>query len=103
MPAFLRPAPLATVALTNKEMSRLEGVYELDFDSTVPSTVTVHDGRIQLFSPDVETIDLVAHSPTFFTAVSQYGPLTVMFKESEREIIGLTVYGVFSRFLFEKR
>jgi CubicO group peptidase (beta-lactamase class C family) len=103
VPAFMRPVPPDTVTLTDEQMNRLVGVYELEIDSTATSTITVSDGRIQLISPDAETIDLVAHSPTFFTATSQYGPLTVTFEESEQEIVSLTVYGAFGRFLCEKR
>jgi len=103
VPAFLRPSPLEAVTLTIEEMNRLVGVYEIDFDSTVTSSVTVHDSRIRLLSPDMEYIDLVAHSPTFFTGISRHGPLTVTFGESGQEVVTLTVCGSFSRYAHNKR
>lgn len=106
LPAFLRPAALETATLTRQEMERLTGVYELDFEPSATATVSIHDDGIRLLSPDNEMIDLVAHSPTFFTAYSQHGPLTFEFALSEghrEDIVGFTVYGSFERFVFERR
>jgi len=103
LPAFLRPAPLEPVTLTPNEMERLTGTYRLDFEPAATSTIRIYNDGIRLLSPDGESIDLVAHSPTFFTADSRYGPLTVAFEEDEQgRAIRHTVYGSFQRFVFER-
>jgi CubicO group peptidase (beta-lactamase class C family) len=104
LPAFLHPEPIEAVALAQAEMERLTGIYELDFEPSVTSTISIQDNRIRLLSPDNENIDLVAHSPNFFTGDSSYGPLSVVFEEDARGEIGvLAVYGSFERYLFERR
>jgi CubicO group peptidase (beta-lactamase class C family) len=101
LPAFLNPAPLESLSLTEEVLGRLEGTYSLDVDPAGSSVVTIHGDGIRLLSPDIESIDLVAHSPTFFTADSQYGPLTVVFESNHRgEIVRYTVYGAFQKFVF---
>lgn len=103
LPAFLRPVPLDTVPITQKDMESLTGTYYLDFEPSATSTVSIDNNHIRLLSPDDEYIDLVAHSPTFFTGDSQYGPLTVIFERGSRdEIVKHTVYSSFQRFVFER-
>lgn len=104
LPAFRRPAPLDRVALETAELERLAGVYRLDFEPSATSTISVHDGRIRLLSPDGESIDMVAHSSTFFSGDSQYGPLTVVFEADEQgRVLRHTIYGTFQTFVFERR
>lgn len=103
LPAFLHPGPLDEVTLGRQEMERLVGTYHLDFEPSATSTISVHNDRIRLLSPDGESIDLSAHSPTFFTGDSQYGPLTVVFEaDNRKQIAKHTIYGSFQRFLFER-
>jgi len=103
LPAFHRPVPLDTVAITQNDMESLTGTYYLDFEPSATSTVSIHNDRIRLLSPDGEPIDLVAHSPTFFTGDSQYGPLTVIFERGDGiGIMKHTVYGNFQRLVFER-
>jgi CubicO group peptidase (beta-lactamase class C family) len=104
LPAFLHPVPLETVSLTQKEMKRLTGTYELDFEPSATSAIRIQDDRILLISPDNEPINLVAHSPTFFTGDSQYGPVTVVFEATNQgEIVKHTIYGYFQSFRFERK
>jgi CubicO group peptidase (beta-lactamase class C family) len=104
LPAFLHPVPLETATLTQNEMNRLTGTYVLDFEPSAMSTIRVHDDRILLISPDNESINLVAHSPTFFTGDSRYGRVSVVFEETDQgEIVKHTIYGYFQRFIFERK
>jgi CubicO group peptidase (beta-lactamase class C family) len=103
LPAFLPPAPLEPVTLTRNEMERLTGTYQLDFEPSATSTISIYNDGVRLLSPDNESIDLVPHSPTFFTCDSRYGPLTVVFEDDGRgEAVRHTVYGGFQRFVFER-
>ncbi len=103
LPSFLRPAPLKTITLTQKEMNRLTGTYELNFEPSATSTILTQDDRILLISPENESINLVAHSPTFFTGDSRYGRVTIVFEESNiGDIINHTIYGSFQSFRFER-
>jgi CubicO group peptidase (beta-lactamase class C family) len=104
LPAFLHPTSLEAVVLTPKKMENLTGTYHLDFEPSATSTISIHDGRLRLLSPDSELIDLVSHSPTFFTGDSQHGPLTVFFEADNRgEIVKHTIYGNFQRFVFVRK
>lgn len=104
LPAFLRPVPLETVTLTQEEMTRLTGTYELDFEPSATSTIRVHEDRILLISPENESIILAAHSPTFFTGDSRYGRVTVVFEQSDLgEIVNHTIYGYFQSFRFKRK
>jgi CubicO group peptidase (beta-lactamase class C family) len=103
VPAFLKPEPLDTVVLSQQEMERLTGTYYLGFDPSGTSVVSINSDRVRLLSPDNEFIDLTAHSPTFFTCDSRYGPLTVVFEADARgRMIRHTVYGSFQSFVFER-
>ncbi len=103
LPAFMRPEPLQPLSLTQHEMQELTGIYRLDFEPSATSTISVHDGQVRLLSPDGESIDLIANSPTFFTGDSPYGPVTVAFKADDTgKIVEHTVYGSFQRFRFER-
>jgi len=104
LPAFLRSVPLETMTLTQEEMARLTGTYMLDFEPSATSTIRIHDDSIILISPENESINLVAHSPTFFTGDSQYGRVAVVFEESNQgEIVKQTIYGYFQSFIFERK
>jgi CubicO group peptidase (beta-lactamase class C family) len=104
LPAFFHSQPLEVIALTTEEMQRLTGIYEIDFDPSATSTVYVDGDRLRLTSPDDEIIDLVAHSPTFFTGRSRHGHLTFVFEETPQgEIFRHVVYGGFQRFVLDKR
>jgi len=104
LPAFLRPAPLGTVNLTEDQMEALAGVYHLDFEPSATSTISIHDDHLRLLSPDNESIDLAAHSTTFFTGKSQHGPVAVVFEQDDQGVPSrLNIYGSFQHFLFERR
>ena len=80
------------------------GVYELDFERSATSTISVHDGRLRILPPDGESLDLMAHSPTQFSGDSQYGPLTLIFETNgDGEVVRFVAYATFSRFKFERR
>jgi CubicO group peptidase (beta-lactamase class C family) len=104
LPAFLHPDPLVPVSLANEQIERLVGTYELDFEPSATSTISSEKGRIRLLSPQSESLELTAHTPTLFTASSRYGPLTVVFEEDgQGKIAKHTVYGSFVRYVFERR
>jgi len=104
LPAFFTPVPLAAVHLSQQEMERLTGDYRLDFEPSAGSIVEISDGRLRVLSPDDEWIDLIAHSPTFFTGESRHGPLTFVFEANPQgNIVRHTVYGGFQRFVLERR
>jgi CubicO group peptidase (beta-lactamase class C family) len=104
LPAFMHPTRLNAVALGLQEMDRLTGTYRLDFEPSATTTISIHNEQIRLLSPDGESIDLVAHSPMFFTGDSQYGAVTVVFQADNRgEIVKHRVFGSFQRFVFERR
>jgi len=103
LPAFMRPGALDELRPTARDTDKLIGTYHLEFEPAAKSTVAVVEGRLRLLSPDDEWIDLVAHSPSFFTGESSYGPLTVVFEaDGQDRAVRLTVYGGFSRFVFER-
>jgi len=103
LPAFLQPSPLDAVALSQKEMERLTGTYYLDFEPSATSIISTHTGGIRLLSPDGEFTDLVAHSPTFFTGDSPYGPVTVVFEADDQgKFVKHTIYGRFERYVLER-
>ncbi|UCH83506.1 MAG: serine hydrolase [Candidatus Latescibacterota bacterium] len=103
LPAFLRPSPLEIVTLDRKETEKLTGTYFLDFEPSASSTIGIDNGRLYLLAPDNETIELVAHSPIFFTGDSQHGPITVVFGVGDGEgVVNHTIYGSFQRFVFER-
>jgi CubicO group peptidase (beta-lactamase class C family) len=102
LPAFMRPGAFDDVALTEQEAGRLIGTYSLEFEPAAKSKVAFEGGHLRLLSPDNQWIELVAHSSTFFTGDSSYGPVTVVFEADERYgAIKLTIYGSFQRFVFE--
>ena len=104
LPAFFQPPSLEVTSLTAEEMQRLVGTYALDFEPSATSTIHIDGDRLRLISPDDETIDLVAHSPTFFTGESQHGHLTFVFEENPQgEIFRHIVYGGFQRFVLDKQ
>jgi CubicO group peptidase (beta-lactamase class C family) len=101
LPAFLDPAPLEEVLLTRQQIAALTGTYRLDFEPLATSVISSNNDRIRLASPEGEAIDLIAHSPTFFTGESQYGPVTVVFEADEHgEAFKQSIYGSFQRFVF---
>ncbi|UCG52301.1 MAG: serine hydrolase [Candidatus Latescibacterota bacterium] len=103
LPAFLHPTPLEAVILHEQEINRITGTYHLDFEPSATSTVSTQEGQIRLLSPDGESIDLVAHSPSLFTGGSQYGRVTVVFEaDNTGKIVKHTIYGSFQRFVFER-
>jgi len=104
LPAFFPNPALEVVELTTGEMRRLTGTYGLDFEPSATSTVYLDGDRLRLISPEDETIDLLAHSATFFTGESQHGHLTFVFEENPQgEIFRHVVYGGFQRFVLDKR
>ncbi len=104
LPAFLRPVPLEVVKVSSEEMESLVGVYELDFEPSATSAIQLSGDRLRLLTPDDESVDLVAHSPTFFTGDSRYGSLTVVFETDDSlDVERLVIYGNFARYAFEKR
>jgi len=104
LPAFLQFEPPEEIAPEPGELDRLTGVYELDFEPEAVSTVSVQDGRLRVLTPERETVDLVAHSPTWFSGDSRHGPLTFRFESDAGGRIGrFVVYGSFSRFTFVRR
>jgi len=103
VPAFL-PVESREVDLGADELERLAGVYELDFERSATSTITVRDGRLRVLTPDQTSVDLVARSPRRFTGDSPYGPLSLIFETGgDGEIEGFTAYASFSRYTFERR
>jgi len=103
LPAFFKPAPLKTGSLDQEEMERLTGTYRLDFEPSATSTVAIDNGGLRLLSPDEEWIDLVPHSPTFFTGQSRHGPLTFVFEvDADGRAFRHTAYGGFQRFVLER-
>jgi hypothetical protein len=103
VPAFL-PVETREVVLGSDELQRLEGVFELDFECSVTSTVTFRDGHLSVLTPDGSSVDLVAGSPTRFSGNSRYGPLTLIFEaDTNGEIDRFSVYASFSRYTFERR
>lgn len=103
LPAFLNPEPLVAVELSKPDMEKCAGVYRLTFEPSATSTISIHDGRIQLLSPESETIDLVPHTPRFFTGVSQYGPITVVFDADDQgNLVAHRIHGSFQTFVFER-
>jgi CubicO group peptidase (beta-lactamase class C family) len=104
VPAFLPSEAPDELALTSDELQRLVGVYELDFERSATSTITVHDGRLRILSPDRESLDLIARSPNQFIGDSRYGPLTLIFEANgDGEVVSFMAYATFSRFRFERR
>jgi len=104
LPAFLQPTPLEEVKVSKGEMDLLTGVYELDFERSVTSTVDVNDGHVRILTPDDEYVELVSHSATLYRGNSRWGPLTVVFEaDGTGDIVRLVAYGALSRFVFEKR
>lgn len=104
LPAFLPIEAVEAYAPGPEELQRLAGVYELDFERAVTSTITNDDGRLRMLTPDGETIDLVAASPVRFIGTSGYGPLTLLFKANENgQIDRFSVHASFSRFTFLRR
>jgi CubicO group peptidase (beta-lactamase class C family) len=104
LPAFFDRSSLEVASLTSEEIQRLVGTYTLDFDPSATSTIFVDDDQLRLISPLDETIDLVAHSPVFFTGESQHGHLTFVFEENPQgEIFRHIVYGGFQRFVLDKQ
>jgi CubicO group peptidase (beta-lactamase class C family) len=103
VPAFL-PVETREVVLGSDELQRLEGVFELDFECSVTSTVTFRDGHLSVLTPDGSSVDLVAGSPTRFSGNSRYGPLTLIFEaDTNGEIDRFSGYASFSRYTFERR
>ena len=103
LPAFMHHVTLEAVVLSQQEMEKLTGTYRLEFEASATSIISIHNHRIRLLSPDGEPIDLVAHSPTFFTGDSRYGPVTVVFEaDNLGEIVKHTIFGNFQRFVFKR-
>jgi CubicO group peptidase (beta-lactamase class C family) len=104
VPAFLPVEPLEEIILGSDELQRLVGVYELDFERAATSTISVHEGRLRALTPDEESVDLIARSPTHFTGDSQHGPVSLIFEgNGNGEIVRFVARGAFSRFTFERR
>jgi len=103
LPAFVRPVPPETVTLSQYEEEKLAGTYGLEFEESATSTISVDGSQISLTPPGSEPFELVAHSPTFFTGNSQFGPVTVVFEaDGTGRIVKHTIYGGFQRFVFRR-
>jgi CubicO group peptidase (beta-lactamase class C family) len=104
LPAFLHPNPLETLDLPPDQLEKLTGVYELDFEPTATSTITIKEEGVSLLAPDGEEIALAPHTPTLFSGDSRHGPITVVFDyDPNGDASRHTIYGNFQQFVFERR
>ena len=105
LPAFHPPEHIEPVNLNQDYLESLSGIFSLDFEPSVTSTIDVYQNNLRILSPDNEYIQLVPVSKTIFKGESPlYGPLSVEFiKNIQGEIIKLTIYGSFSKYTFEKK
>ncbi len=104
LPAFLPPRQLITITLKQKYLKSLTGIYFLDFEPSVTTTIDVFQNNLRILSPDNEYIELAPISNTLFKGESpRYGPISVQFIENvQGDIIKFITYGSFSKYTFEK-
>jgi CubicO group peptidase (beta-lactamase class C family) len=104
LPAVMQSGPLDEITLGKEDLDRLTGIYELDFERAVTSTITTDGDRLSLLSPDGETITLIPHSPLYFTGDSRYGRLSITFSRNDTgTVTGMTIGKPFVEFVFVKR
>ncbi len=105
LPAFTNPGTYEAIEIDEEFLHSLLGVYSLDFEPSVTSTIDIYQNKIRILTPDNQYVQLEPVTKTIFKGESAlYGSLSVQFIENDiGKITKLITYGGFSRYTFEKK
>jgi hypothetical protein len=95
--------PQKKIDLDTEYLKTLTGVYNLNFESSVTTTIDIFNNKLRALTPDNEYVELKAITKIKFKGDSSYGPISLYFnKNTKGEYTEVVIYSGFSKFIFEK-